>query len=77
MPFNGPVIPFGAMVEYHSISAKEISRLHQFVSKRLARYIPRLCLVRGRNLESRHTLKNWSRWMRLKSTPEGSEQRKC
>ena len=23
VPLNGPVIPFGAMVEYHSISAKE------------------------------------------------------
>ena len=30
IPFNGPVIPFGAMVEYHPISAKDISRLHQF-----------------------------------------------
>ena len=30
MPFNGPVIPFGAMVEYHPISAKDQSRLHQF-----------------------------------------------
>ena len=29
MPFNGPVIPFGAMVEYHNISAKDQSRLHQ------------------------------------------------
>ena len=30
-PFNGPVIPFGAMVEYHPISAKDLSRLlHQF-----------------------------------------------
>ena len=28
MLFNGPVIPFGAMVEYHPISAKDISRLH-------------------------------------------------
>ena len=36
MPFNGPVIPFGAMVEYHPISAKEISRLHQFGPKVLA-----------------------------------------
>ena len=26
-PLNGPVIPFGAMVEYHPISAKEMSRL--------------------------------------------------
>ena len=29
-PFNGPVIPFGAMVEYHPICAKDISRLHPF-----------------------------------------------
>ena len=29
MPFNGPVIPFGAMVEYHPTSAKETSGLHQ------------------------------------------------
>ena len=33
MPFNRPVIPFGAMVEYHPISAKDISRLHQFGAK--------------------------------------------
>ena len=30
MPFHGPVTPFGAMVEYHPISAKDQSRLHQF-----------------------------------------------
>ena len=28
--FKGPVGPFGAMVEYHSIYAKDPSRLHQF-----------------------------------------------
>ena len=33
IPLNGPVIPFGAMVEYHSISAKDQSRLHQFGAK--------------------------------------------
>ena len=33
MPFNGPVISFGAMVEYHPISAKDQSRLHQFGAK--------------------------------------------
>ena len=33
IPLKGPVIPFGAMVEYHHTSAKDISRLHQFVSK--------------------------------------------
>ena len=29
-PFKGPVIPFGAMVEYHPISARDQARLHQF-----------------------------------------------
>ena len=33
IPFNGPVMPFGATVEYHPISAKDISRLHQFGPK--------------------------------------------
>ena len=33
MPSNGPVIPFGAMVEYHPISAKDLSRPHQFGPK--------------------------------------------
>ena len=33
MPFNGPVMPFGAMVEYHPISAKDMSKFHQFGSK--------------------------------------------
>ena len=27
MPFTGSVIPFGAMVEYHPVAAKDISRL--------------------------------------------------
>ena len=29
-PFKGPFIPFGAMVEYHLISAEDLSRLHEF-----------------------------------------------
>ena len=33
IPFNGPVIPFGAMVEFRPISAKDPSRLHQFGPK--------------------------------------------
>ena len=32
-PFSGPVIPFGSMIEYHPISAKGESRLHQFGQK--------------------------------------------
>ena len=33
MPFNGPVILFGAIVEHHPISAKNESKLHQFGAK--------------------------------------------
>ena len=33
VPFNGPIIPFGAMVEHHQISAEDPSRLHQFCPK--------------------------------------------
>ena len=32
-PFKGPIIPFGSLVEYHPISAKDLSRLHQFGAK--------------------------------------------
>ena len=32
-PFNGPIIPFGLMVEYHPISAKDLSRVHRFCKK--------------------------------------------
>ena len=32
-PFKGPVIPFGAMVEYHPISAIDLSRIHQLGKK--------------------------------------------
>ena len=32
-PFNGPVIPFGATVEYHLISRKDLSRLYHFGQK--------------------------------------------
>ena len=46
-PFHRPVIPFGAMVEYHPISDEELSRQHQFGPKDLARYIPWMCIKRG------------------------------
>ena len=28
-PFQGPVIPFGSLVEYHATTAKDQSRIHQ------------------------------------------------
>ena len=32
-PFKGPIIPFGAMVEYHPTSPKDQARIHQFGKK--------------------------------------------
>ena len=32
-PFERPIIPFGSLVEYHPISAKDQSRIHQFGKK--------------------------------------------
>ena len=55
MPFKGPVIPFGATVEYHPISAQDQSRLHHFGSKVLPGIFFGYALYAGRNLEKRHT----------------------
>ena len=35
-PLKGPIIPFGAVVEYHPISSEDLSRLHQFGPKVLS-----------------------------------------
>ena len=43
-PFKGPIIPFGSLVEYHPITAKDQSRIHQFGKKVLPGYA--LCAVR-------------------------------
>ena len=32
-PFEGPIIPIGSLVEYHPITAKDQSRIHQFGKK--------------------------------------------
>ena len=46
--FKGPVIPFGAMVEYHPVSAKDLSSLHQFGPNVLPRKIFENTLHAGR-----------------------------
>ena len=32
-PFKGPIIPFGSLVEYHHVTAKDQSKVHQFGKK--------------------------------------------
>ena len=47
-PFKGPVIAFGAMSQYHPISAKDQSRLHQVGKKVLPGiFIGYVLIVRG------------------------------
>ena len=46
-PFKGPIIPFGSLVEYYPVFAKDQSRIHQFGKK----VLPGLRSVRGENLE--------------------------
>ena len=54
-PFNGPVIPFGTMVEYHPIFCEGRIEIFSIWSKSLAMYIPWICIKRGVNLERRHS----------------------
>ena len=70
-PFKGPIFPFGSLVEYHPITAKDQSRIHQFGKK----VLPGLFL--GHALYAREfgkvtywlqTLRSWRRWTHQKST---------
>ena len=47
-PFKGPVIPFGSLVEYHPITAKDQSRIHQFGKKVLPGLFLGYALYAGR-----------------------------
>ena len=77
--FQGPIIPFGSLVEYFPISAKDQSRIHQFGKK----VLPGLFLgyaLYAENLERRpfwsQTFRSWAILTRQKSMLEGSMERK-
>ena len=53
-PFKGPIIPFGSIVVYHPVSAKDLSRLHQFGKKVLPGIFLGYAWYAVRNLERRH-----------------------
>ena len=46
-PFKGPIIPFGSLVEYHPITAKDQSRIHQFGKKVLPGFFLGYALYAG------------------------------
>ena len=54
-PFKGPIIPFGSLVEYYPISAKDQSRIHQFGKKVLLGLFLGYALYAGGNLEGWRT----------------------
>ena len=53
--FKGPIIPFGAMVEYCPISHKDQARIQQFDKKVLPGIFLGYALDRGRNLGRRYS----------------------
>ena len=50
-PFRGLIIPFGSLVEYHPVTAKDQSRIHQFGKKVLPGLFLGYALYAGGNLE--------------------------
>ena len=46
--FKGPIVPFGSLVEYHPVTAKDQSRIHQFGKKVLPGLFLGYALYAGR-----------------------------
>ena len=72
-PFKGPIIPFGSLVEYLPITAKDQSRIHQFVKKVLPGLFFGYALYavgiwKGDVLIADFDLRSWRRWTHGKST---------
>ena len=70
-PFKGPIIPFGSLVEYYPISAKDQSRIHQFGKKSYLDCSSDTLCTRvefGRVTYWSQTLRSWRRWTHRKST---------
>ena len=71
VPFNGPVIPFGAMVELSPFFCERFVATALMRPKSLARFFPWICVARGgesgKETYWSQTLRNWNRWTRLTS----------
>ena len=70
-PPKGPTTPFGSLVEYHPVTAKDQSRIHQFGKKvLLGLFLGTHCtrVEFGRVTHWLQTLRSWKRWTHRKST---------
>ena len=78
-PLIGPIIPFGSLVEYYPISAKDQSRMHQIGKKILPGLFLGCALYAGeigRVTFGLRTLRSWKRWTHLKSTRKDSMRKR-
>ena len=78
-PFKGPIIPFGSLVEYYPVSAKDQSRIHQFGKKVLPGLFLEYALYAGefgRVTYWLQTLRSWKRWTHRKSTRKDSMRKR-
>ena len=79
-PLNGPIIPSGAVVEYHPISAKDQSGLHQFGAKVLPSIFLVYAFYAGGVWKIDIKVADIEEMEEMDATelhPEGSMQRKC
>ena len=77
-PFKGSIFPFGSLVEYHPITAKDQSRIHQFGKKVLPGLFLGYALYAGEFGKVTYwlqTLRSWRRWTHRKSTRKDSMQK--
>ena len=78
-PCKGPIIPFGSLVEYHPISTKDQSRLHQLGKKELPEiflgYALHVGIWKGDTLVV-DLLRSWKRWTHRKSILKDSTQKR-
>ena len=78
-PFEGPVIPFGSLVEYHPITAKDQSRIHQFGKKVLPGLFLGYALYAGGIWKGDvliADLESWKRWTHRKFTRKDSMRKR-
>ena len=78
-PFKGPIIPFGAVVEYHPISIRDQFRLHQFGKRVLPGIFLGYALIAVRIWKGDILIadqKNWRQWTHQKHTHDESMQKR-
>ena len=78
-PLKGPIIPFDSLVEYHPITAKDQSRIHQFGRKSYLDCSSDTLCTRGefgRVTYWLQTLRSWRRATHRKSTQKDSMRKR-